>query len=70
VAAPGVEIALAGNVSHDRGAGLFRRFRGKGRADRPADDADGAGELHPAGVDVSPVAASQISLEMARCASR
>ena len=53
VAASGVEVPLAGDVSHDRGAGLFWWFRGKGRADGPADDADGAGELHPVGVDVS-----------------
>jgi hypothetical protein len=48
----GVEVARAGDIGHDRSEELPGLVRGKGRVCGPAaDDADGAQELDPAGVD-------------------
>jgi len=54
VAASGVEVASAGDVGHHFGQGAGLVLRGKGRrvGDPAADDAHGARELDPVGVDV------------------
>jgi len=54
VAASGVEVASAGDVGHHFGQGSGLVLRGKGRrvGDPAADDAHGARELDPVGVDV------------------
>ena len=49
----GIEVAPAGDVGLDGGAGFIGVLRGKGRrGDGPAGDADGPDELDPVGVDV------------------
>jgi hypothetical protein len=48
--ADGVEVLFPGHLGHRAGEELLSLLRGKGRADGPADDADGLGEADPAGV--------------------
>ena len=61
-----VEVLLAADVSPNRCEDVLALLRGKGRrADGPADDADGAGELTRWGSMSASVAARQISALMA-----
>jgi hypothetical protein len=53
VPAPRVEVLRPGDVGRDLGSQGGRVVRGKSRADGPADDPQGPGELNPVRVDPS-----------------